>query len=186
MSRTDVSLGGTDVRQLTSTDVRTDENSFCDFIIPGVHFLGGKKKKKFLKKQGHSETVKTQCMSTTHQWWMYSQNKHDRHTDSHFRLLEDNSPRDGRGSYDQGSHDEGVEKHSCHIELRGTHLKFVYTNGKQVLCSYNMIHVTVVLHVRNEGEHGDTYTYMNEKVIYTDIYTRHDPFLEGVKRMKIH
>ena len=27
-----------------------------------------------------------------------SQNKHNRHTDSRFRLLEDNSPRDGRDS----------------------------------------------------------------------------------------
>ncbi len=58
--------------------------------------------------------------------------------------------------------------------------------SEKKFCSYNMIHVTVVLHVRNEDEHGDTYTYMNEKVIYTEIYTRHDPFLEGVKRMKIH
>ncbi len=29
---------------------------------------------------------------------IHSQNKHDRHTDSRLRLLEDNSPRDGRGS----------------------------------------------------------------------------------------
>ena len=28
--------------------------------------------------------------------------------------------------------DEGVEKHSCQIELRGTHLKLVYYNCKQV------------------------------------------------------
>jgi hypothetical protein len=34
---------------------------------------------------------------------MHSQNKHDRHTDSRFSLLEDNWPRDGRGSQDQGS-----------------------------------------------------------------------------------
>jgi hypothetical protein len=32
---------------------------------------------------------------------MHSQNKHDRHTDSRVSLLEDNSPRDGRGSQDQ-------------------------------------------------------------------------------------
>jgi hypothetical protein len=29
---------------------------------------------------------------------MHSQNKHTGHTDSRFRLLQDNSPRDGRGS----------------------------------------------------------------------------------------
>jgi hypothetical protein len=32
---------------------------------------------------------------------MHSQNKHDRHTDSRFSLLEDNSPRDVRGSQHQ-------------------------------------------------------------------------------------
>ena len=56
--------------------------------------------------------------------------------------------------------DEGVEKHSCQIELRGTHLKLVYCNGKQVLCGYTMTHVTADLHVRNEDELADTYTYM--------------------------
>jgi hypothetical protein len=40
------------------------------------------------------------------------------------------------------AHDEGVEKHSCQIELSGTHLKLVYYNGKQVLRAYNMVHVT--------------------------------------------
>ena len=54
--------------------------------------------------------------------------------------------------------DEGVEKHSCQIELRGIHLKLVYYNGKQVLCAYGMVHVTEVLHVRNEDELADTYT----------------------------
>ena len=29
--------------------------------------------------------------------------------------------------------DQGVEKHSCQIELRGAHLKLVYCNGKQLL-----------------------------------------------------
>ena len=56
--------------------------------------------------------------------------------------------------------DEGVEQHSCQIEWRGAHLKFVYYNGKQVLRAYIMVHVTVVLHVRNEDELTDTYTYM--------------------------
>ena len=32
-----------------------------------------------------------------------------------------------------------------------------------------MLHVTVVLYVRSEDEHADTYTYA--EVIYTDIYT---------------
>jgi hypothetical protein len=56
--------------------------------------------------------------------------------------------------------DEGVEKHSCQIELRGTHLKLVYYNGKQVLCAYSMIHVIAVLHVGSEDKHADTNTYM--------------------------
>ncbi len=38
--------------------------------------------------------------------------------------------------------DEGVEKHSCQIELRGTHVKFVYYNNKPVLRAYIMVHVT--------------------------------------------
>ena len=55
---------------------------------------------------------------------------------------------------------EGVEKHSCQIKLRGAHLKLVYYNGKQVLRAYSMVHVTVVLHVRSEDELADTYTYV--------------------------
>ena len=109
---------------MTSTDVRTDENCFSDFFIVGVHFLG-ETEIFFLEKTGTlGDSEDSVCLPHT-SGGMYSQNKHDRHTDSHFRLLEDNSPRDGRGSYDQGSHDEGVEKHSCHIELRGTHLNLV-------------------------------------------------------------
>ncbi len=38
--------------------------------------------------------------------------------------------------------DEGIEKQSCQIELRGAHLELVYCNGKQVLCAYIMVHVT--------------------------------------------
>jgi hypothetical protein len=56
--------------------------------------------------------------------------------------------------------DEGVEKHSCQIELRGSHVKFVYYTGKQVFRAYIILHVTEVLHVRSEDEHADTYTYM--------------------------
>ncbi len=40
------------------------------------------------------------------------------------------------------THDEGVEKDSCQIELRGVHLKLVYYNGKQELRAYIMVHVT--------------------------------------------
>ena len=36
----------------------------------------------------------------------------------------------------KAARDAGVEKHSCQIELRGSHLKFVYHNGKQVLLYY--------------------------------------------------
>ncbi len=85
---------------------------------------------------------------------MHSQNKHDRHTDSRLRLLEDNS------SKTKEARDQGVEKHSCQIKLRGAHLKLVYYNGKQVLRAYSMVHVTVVLHVRSEDELADTYTYV--------------------------
>ena len=56
--------------------------------------------------------------------------------------------------------DEGVEKHSCQIELRGVHVMLVHYNNKPVLCPYNMLHVTAVLHVRSEDERADTYTYM--------------------------
>ena len=56
--------------------------------------------------------------------------------------------------------DEGVEKHSCQIELRGAHVKLVYYNNKPVLRAYSMLHVTAVLHVRSEDERADTYTYI--------------------------
>ena len=58
------------------------------------------------------------------------------------------------------AHDEGVEEHSCQIELRGAHAKLVYYNNKPVLRAYSMLHVTAVLHVRSEDERADTYTYM--------------------------
>ena len=56
--------------------------------------------------------------------------------------------------------DEGVEKHSCQIELRGAHVKLVYYNNKPVWRAYIMLHVAAVLHVRSEDERADTYTYM--------------------------
>ena len=42
--------------------------------------------------------------------------------------------------------DEGVEKHSCQIELRGAHLNLVYYNGKQVLYTYTYIHLYTYTH----------------------------------------
>ncbi len=68
--------------------------------------------------------------------------------------------------------DEGVEKHSCQIELRGAHVKLVYYNNKPVLCEYIMVHVTTVLHVRSEDEHDDTYTYMMTLVYITSSLMR--------------
>jgi hypothetical protein len=77
---------------------------------------------------------------------MHRQNKYDRHTDSRLRLLEDNSKtihQEMEEDYkSKEARDEGIEKHSCQIELRGAHLKLVYCNGKQVLCAYSMVHVT--------------------------------------------
>ncbi len=39
-------------------------------------------------------------------------------------------------------------------------MNLVYYNGKQVLRAYRMLHVPVVLHVKIEDEHTDTYTYL--------------------------
>ncbi len=50
----------------------------------------------------------------------------------------------------KSARDEGVEKHSCQIELRASHVNLVYYNNKQVLCSYIILHVTVVLHVKTK------------------------------------
>jgi hypothetical protein len=55
-------------------------------------------------------------------------------------------------------HDEGVEKHSCQIELRGTHVKLVHYNNKKVLSEYCILHVIAVLHVRSEDEHVEVCT----------------------------
>ena len=68
----------------------------------------------------------------------------------HREMEEDHKTKEAR--------DEGVEKHSCQIELRGIHLKLVYYNGKQVLCEYIMVHVTVVLHVSICGSLPGGYT----------------------------
>ncbi len=103
-------------------------------------------------------------MPTVHHWWD-AQSKQTRQTyrqsiqttrntskTIHQEMAEDHKTK--------GSHDQGVEKHSCQIELRGAHLNLVYYNGKQVLRSYSVVHVTAVLYVRNEDEVVDTYTYM--------------------------
>jgi hypothetical protein len=47
----------------------------------------------------------------------------------HQEMKEDHKTKEAR--------DQGVEKHSCQIELRGAHLNLVYYNGKQVLCAYS-------------------------------------------------
>ncbi len=60
----------------------------------------------------------------------------------------------------KATRDEGVEEHSCQIEWRGARVNLVYYNGKQVLRAYNILHVTVFLHVSSEDEYSDTYTYM--------------------------
>ncbi len=70
----------------------------------------------------------------------------------HQEMEEDHKTKEAR--------DQGVEKHSCQIECRGAHLNLVYYNGNQVLRAYSMVHVTAVLHVRNEDELADTCTYM--------------------------
>jgi hypothetical protein len=57
----------------------------------------------FLWKQDHSETAGYSIYLPYTIGGMHSHNKHDRHTDSRFSLLEDNPPRDGRGSQDQAS-----------------------------------------------------------------------------------
>jgi 4-alpha-glucanotransferase len=103
----------------------------------------------------------TQYIPTVHHWWdaqskqtqqTYRQVDSDYSKTIHQEMEEDHTTKEAR--------DQGVEKHSCQIELRGAHLNLVYYNGKQVLCAYIMVHVTVLLHVRNEDELADTYTYM--------------------------
>ena len=46
----------------------------------------------------------------------------------HQEMEEDHKTKEAR--------DQGVEKHSCQIELRGAHLNLVHYNGKQVLRAY--------------------------------------------------
>jgi hypothetical protein len=111
----------TDVR-LTSGLTRT----FFYFFYGGSPFFLKK-----IEKKNFSENRATRrpwrhsiCLPYT-AGGMHSQNKHDRHTDSRFSLFEDNSPRDGRDHKTKTARDEGVEKHSCQIELIGVHVKLV-------------------------------------------------------------
>ena len=48
--------------------------------------------------QDHSEVSEAQYMSTAHSSEIHWKNRHERHTDSRFRLLEGNSSRDARGT----------------------------------------------------------------------------------------
>ena len=82
-------------------------------------------------------------MPTVHHWWdaQSKQTQKDIQTvDSdysktiHQEMEEDHKTKEAL--------DEGVEKHSCQIELRGTYLKLVYYNGKQVGTSIVCIHHT--------------------------------------------
>jgi hypothetical protein len=89
----------TDVR-LTSGLTRT-----VFFFMAGVHFLEKNRKKTLFFSENRATRRPRRhsiCLPYT-AGGMHSQNKHDRHTDSRFSLLEDNSPRDGRGSQDQDS-----------------------------------------------------------------------------------
>ena len=87
-----------------TTDVRADENCFFLFFYGGSPFFLEKNRKKSLFFSENRATLRPRrhsiCLPYT-AGGMHSQNKHDRHTDSRFSLLEDNSPRDGRGSQDQ-------------------------------------------------------------------------------------
>jgi hypothetical protein len=100
-------------------------------------------------------------MPTVHHWWD-TQSKQARQTyrQSIQTTQRQFTKRWKRIIRPKEGHDEGVEKRSCQIEWRGTHLNLVYYNGKQVLCAYIMTHVTTVLHVRNEDELGGTCTYI--------------------------
>ncbi len=110
-----------------------------------------------LWKQDHSEGEEAQYSPTVHHWWNTQTKQTQQTYRQSMRLLEDNSPKDGRGQ----------------IELRGAHLRLVYYNGKQVLCVHSMVHVSWVLHVRNVEDyirihHLSIYVYVS--YIHTHIY----------------
>ncbi len=137
--------------------MRANEN--CFFFYDGSPFFWKKIEKKHSSKTGPLGdsgdtvyvyrtplvgcTVKTISTDIQTVGSVYSKTIHQEMTEDH------NS---------KAARDKLVEKHSCQIELRGAHVNLVYYNNKQVLSAYNMLHVTEVLHVRNEDEHDDTYT----------------------------
>jgi hypothetical protein len=105
---------------------------------------------------GYTDKLNTTDIQTVD--WDYSKT-------IHLEMEEDHKTKEGR--------DEGVENHSCQIELRGARSKLVYYNGKQVLRAYSLVHVTWVLHVRSEEEyisifHLSIYVYV--PYIHTHIY----------------
>ena len=59
-------------------------------------------------------------MRTVHRWWdAQSKQTHSVYSKTiHQEMEEDHKTKTAR--------DEGVEKHSCQIELRGVHVKLVY------------------------------------------------------------
>ena len=105
-----VRWGGADVWQLTSGWRQGwRELFFLFFLWRESIFLGKKMGEKMKKPFFFSENRATRsqrrlsiCLPYT-AGGMHSQNKYDRHTDSPFSLLQDNSPRYGRGSQHQGS-----------------------------------------------------------------------------------
>ena len=79
-------------------------------------------------------------MTTVHRWWD-AQSKQTRQTyrqsiqstqTIYQEMEEDHNTK--------AALDEGVEKHSCQIELRGIHLKLVYYNGKFVCIHHGTCH----------------------------------------------
>ena len=69
------------------------------------------------------------------------------------------------------------------IHSQNKHDRHIDSNGKQVLSSTNMLHVTAVLHVRSEDERADTYQYMMRW--YIRIYIHNRGFRETVNRLTV-
>ena len=126
----------------------------------------------FLWKKGPLEAAETQYTPTGHHWWdAQSKQSQQTYRQSIQTTRRQFTKRWKRIIRPRKHRDQGVEKHSCQIELRGAHLNLVYYNGKQLLRAYSMVHVTAVLHVRNEDELADTYTYMLRWYIWIYIHT---------------
>ena len=90
-----VRWGGTNVWCLTSGCRQTWRQSIFFFFMEGVHFFCKKNGEKNLFHLKSGSLGGNGASVRTRQW--DSQNRHDRHTDSRFRLFEGNSPRDTRG-----------------------------------------------------------------------------------------